>query len=232
MKVLVTAGGTKELIDPVRCITNVSSGSLGRALCLAAVRRGHAVLLLAPAELPKLAGALPKRVEHRSFRSTADLERELRLAARRRWDLVIHAAAVSDYRPVRPSATKLSSESEEIVLRLVRTPKLIARFRKWFGRAFLVGFKLSTGLTPEERRRIALEQIRKNRTDLCVENDLAEFGPGEHKATIVTPEGKTIPIPKGDKAFVAEALWSFMERKLPEGRRGRGTSRSADRPPS
>lgn len=214
MRVLITAGGTKEAIDPVRCLTNISSGSLGRELCRAAARRGHRVLLLAPAELPKLVGPLPKGVAHRPFRSTADLERELRRAARRRWDLVIHAAAVSDYRPARTSATKLSSESDEVVLRLVKTPKLIARLRAWFGRAFLVGFKLSTGLPVKERRRLALEQIRKNRADLCVSNDLAEFGPGEHQATIVTPEGETVPIPKGKKAAVAAAIVDFIELRI------------------
>lgn len=214
LRILITAGGTKEAIDPVRCLTNISSGSLGRELCRAAARRGHRVLLLAPAELPKLAGKLPKGVEHHPFRSTADLEREFRRAARRRWDLVIHAAAVSDHRPARASATKLSSESDDLVLRLVKTPKLIASLRKWFGRAFLVGFKLSTRLSIEERRRLALEQIRKNRTDLCVSNDLAEFGPGEHQAIIVTPAGETIPIPKSTKAAVAAAIFQFAARHV------------------
>lgn len=213
MDILITAGGTKEPIDAVRVLTNISSGSLGRALCVAAAAQGHRVLLLAPSELPRLAGPLPPGVEHRPFRSAADLERELlRSAEERRWDLVIHAAAVSDYRPAEPYPGKISSETDELVLKLVRTPKLIARLREWFGTAYLVGFKLSSGLPRDERLRLAREQIQRNGTDACVENDLAEFGPGEHQARIVVKSGDVIAIPKADKASAAQALFASLEQ--------------------
>lgn len=212
VNIVITAGGTKEPIDDVRCITNLSSGGLGRALAVAAHERGHRVLLLAPAELPKLAGELPAEVEHRPYRSTADLERELRRAAgERTWDVVLHAAAVSDYRPV-PIQGKIASDQDELVLRLVRTPKLIAHLREWFGRSCLVGFKLTSGVAPAERVRIALEQIARNRTDACVENDIREFGPGEHKARIVKADGTFVEIPKGSKAAVARAIVEQVER--------------------
>ncbi len=207
MDVLITAGGTKEPIDDVRYITNFSSGGLGRALAAEAHARGHRVLLLAPAELPKLAGLLPKEIEHRPFRTTSDLEQELwRAAGERAWDLVLHAAAVSDYRPAEVVDGKIASDREELVIRLVRTPKLLARLREWFGEAAIVGFKLTSGRSPEERVRIARDQITRNRTDFCIENDLAEFGPGEHQARIVAADGTVTEIPRGDKSSVARRI--------------------------
>jgi hypothetical protein len=201
--ILITAGGTKEPIDDVRYITNRSTGKLGRALAAEAIARHHRVLLLAPEG-------------DREFGSTADLERELKRASGEgAWDVVLHAAAVSDYRPASVIDGKINSERDDLVIRLVRTPKLIAHLRDWFGRAFLVGFKLTSGTPPEERVRIAREQIAKNRTDACVENDRTEFGPGEHKARLVTADA-IIDIPKGDKASVARAILINVERLCSE----------------
>jgi GNAT superfamily N-acetyltransferase len=214
LNILITAGGTKEDIDPVRYLTNFSSGSLGRAFSIAAAERGHRVTLLAPKELPKLAGPLPEGVDLRPYRSTADLEAALKqAAAEKKWDVVIHSAAVSDYRPADTQATKISSDQEELVIRLVKTPKLIQSFRDWFGRAFLVGFKLLTNTPDAERHRIALAQIKKNRTNLCFENDLARITKTVHPARLVTPEGGAIPLPLGDKQAVARAALDFIEKR-------------------
>lgn len=199
MRFLITAGGTREPIDAVRYITNFSSGRLGRAMASEAKAKGHDAVLLAPEG-------------DRDFQSTADLERELERASKEPWNAVLHAAAVSDYRPAEVAKEKIRSDQEELVIRLVRTPKLIAHLRDWFGDAFLVGFKLTSGTAPEERLRIAREQIALNRTDACVENDLTEYGPGEHKARIVTAT-EVIDIPKGDKASVARAIVAFVERR-------------------
>lgn len=208
MDALVTAGGTKEPIDAVRYVSNVSTGALGRAIAEELKRRGHRSVLLAPAELETTA-------EKRTFGSTDDLQRELEwAAAEQTWDAVIHAAAVSDYRPARTEAGKISSDAPELVIKLVRTPKLIARMREWFPNALVVGFKLLHGVAPAERVEIAREQIRKNRTNACVENDLSEFGPGEHQARIVTLE-TVVDVPKGDKASVARVIVDFVEAHVP-----------------
>lgn len=208
MEVLVTAGGTKEPIDAVRYISNVSTGALGRAIAEEMKRRGHHVVLLAPAELETA-------VEKRAYVCTEDLQRELEwAAAERTWDVVIHAAAVSDYRPAKTEPGKIRSDQEELVLKLVRTPKLLARFRDWFRDAYLVGFKLLQSVAAAERVEIAREQIRANRTNACVENDLAEFGPGEHKARVVTIE-EIVDIPRGDKPSVARGIVDFVEAHVP-----------------
>lgn len=213
LKILITAGGTKEDIDTVRFITNFSTGSLGRAFSVEAAKRGHEVTLLAPKELPLMTGPLPESVIHQPFRSTADLQQALKTAAEsQKWDVVIHSAAVSDYKP-EAQAGKISSDKDELVIRMVKTPKLINSFREWFGRAFLVGFKLLSGTPPKERHKIALAQIKKNRTNLCVENDLTEVSSKSHKARLVTPEGGAVPVPVGDKAQVASSILDFIEKR-------------------
>jgi hypothetical protein len=214
LNILITAGGTKEDIDPVRYITNFSTGSLGRAFAIEAEKRGHQVTLLAPEELPKLVGPLPDGVKLKPFRSTADLEARLKEAAQsEKWDVVIHSAAVSDYTPGNKADKKISSDQDELVIHLVKTPKLIKSFREWFGQAFLVGFKLLKGIEPKERYRIALAQIKKNRTNLCVENDLTEVSAKSHKARMITPEGGAVNVPVGDKAAVASNVLDFIEKR-------------------
>lgn len=214
LNVLITAGGTEEDIDKVRRITNISEGALGRAIAVEAHSRGHNVTLLGPKRLPKMTGPLPNGVIHKIFRTTEDLKCELEKLAKEKWDLVIHAAAVSDYKPAENSEGKISSDKDELILRLIPNPKLIKSFREWFGKAFLVGFKLLTNVPAKERKKIALEQLKKNKTNLCFENDISEFGPGEHKARMVTPEGGAIPIPKGTKESVAKAFLDFVEKRL------------------
>jgi hypothetical protein len=214
LTVLITAGGTKEPLDHVRFISNFSSGAFGRGFALAAVEAGHEVVLLAPKEITKLAGPLPKEVELRPFVSTADLQKKLEEASKEKfWDVVIHSAAVSDYTPAQVSDGKISSDKDELIIRLVKTPKLIRNMRAQFGKSFLVGFKLLSGVAPEERFKIAMKQIGECRTNLCIENDLTEVSSKSHKARIVTPEGGAIPAPQGNKLEVSKALWNFIEKR-------------------
>lgn len=216
LRILITAGGTKEPIDDVRYLTNFSSGALGRGFAAAAAAKGHRVVVLAPKEFPRLTGGLPPGVEHRPFTSTADLFQKIKDAAgESAWDIVIHSAAVSDYTPRAVADGKISSSREELSIHLVKTPKLIRSFRGLFGdEAFLVGFKLLSGVPAEERQRIALRQIQDCRTDLCVENDLSEISREAHRARVVTPEGLAIPVPVGDKGFVAERILNYVIRRV------------------
>jgi len=214
LSVLITAGGTKEPIDDVRFISNFSSGAFGRGFALAAAANGHQVVLLAPKELPRLAGSLPSNVELRTFVSTLDLQHRLEEAAKERhWDVVIHSAAVSDYTPAHVTDGKISSNQEELLIRLVKTPKLIRSLRSWFGKSFLVGFKLLSGVAPEERYRVAMKQIGECRTNMCIENDLTEISSASHKARMVTPEGGAIQAPQGPKTEVAHNIWNFIEKR-------------------
>lgn len=214
LNILVTAGGTKENIDPVRYIGNFSTGSFGRAFAREAAKRGHHVTLLAPKSLPKLVGQLGKGIDFRPFRSVADLQALLKQAASERpWDIVIHSAAVSDYTPAEAVSHKISSNQDELLIRLVPTPKLIQSFRQCFGRAFLVGFKLLTGASREEAHRISLAQVKKNRTNLAIYNDFSQINPKQHHVHLATPEGGFIPVQPGKNSKVAKHVLDFIEKR-------------------
>ena len=205
MRVLVTAGGTSEPIDDVRVLTNTSTGRLGACLAEAFARAGHQVTLL-----HARAAALPAAPEVAlvPFGSHADLAQALE-AHVPGCDVVLHAAAVSDYVPER-SAGKLSSDQDELVLRLRRAPKLIDRLRDLAPEALLVGFKLTSGRSEDERLTIARELLRRARLDLVVANEAAHTGPEDHAVLVVGADDHQAG--GGGKAAVAQLLRERVER--------------------
>jgi phosphopantothenoylcysteine decarboxylase/phosphopantothenate--cysteine ligase len=125
MRILITAGGTREYIDPVRFISNASSGRMGYALARAALKADHEVTLItAPAALKPPAGVQVIRVE-----SAAEMFQAVK-AEFSRCECLIMAAAVSDYTPVRPSKTKLKKQVNKLTLELKPTQDIL----KWAGK--------------------------------------------------------------------------------------------------
>lgn len=219
LRALVTAGGTREPIDDVRVITNVSKGWFGAAIARALADRGVATTLLGSRELLRTPDRLDPRLELVPFESYADLAWELEKQTggpgppgRSGPDLIFMAAAVSDYTPVR-SEGKLRSSEDELVLRLQRTPKLLAGLRARCGEgAFLVGFKLLSGVSRGELTATALRQTRENRLDLTVANDLQDLGRDRHPVVLVTPEGALAPL-DGTREEVAARIVAFALRR-------------------
>jgi 8-oxo-dGTP pyrophosphatase MutT (NUDIX family) len=208
---VVTAGGTREPVDDVRVLTNLSTGRFGAALANALVTRGVRVTLLASRPLARRSDWLDPRVEVVPFGSFADLDTGLAaVLARGAPELLFMAAAVSDYRPERATG-KLSSADATRSLHLVRNPKLLASLRERCGPATtLVGFKLLSGVTAEELVAVARRQVDHNDLDLCFANDLSELSTGLHPAWIVPPTGEPLRL-TGDKATSAAQL---VERAL------------------
>jgi len=217
LRAIVTAGGTREPVDDVRVLTNLSRGRFGAAIARSLAARGVAVTLLGSREA--LAVLAADRVPHggppilqRPFGSFAELEAGLATLTADPPDLLFMAAAVSDYRP-KPHAGKLSSDAEELVLRLERTPKLLAGLRDRCGVAtFLVGFKLLSGVAPEELVAVAGRQVKESRLDLTVANDLSRFTERLHPVVLATPEGGAIPL-EGEREVVATGLVDFVLRR-------------------
>lgn len=174
MKILITAGATREPIDAVRFISNVSTGTTGAALADAFTARDHAVLLLRGA-----ASAIPKSAcETEVFSSAADLrERLRRRLAAERFDAVIMAAAVADYRPAEARADKMSSDPERLVLSLTRNEKILPQLKAFAGShpPIVIGFKLTVGADKAERMRAVLGQFASGKVDVVVHNDLQEI---------------------------------------------------------
>ncbi len=167
MRILVTAGPTREHLDAVRFLSNASSGRMGFACARAARRAGHRVTLVSgPADLPDPPGVRTVRV------TTAVEMRRAAMRAFTRTDAVIMTAAVSDYRPAERFAGKLRKTARAVTLRLVRTPDILRAMGARKGGRILVGFALEV---QDPVARALLKYKRKN-LDLVVLNSPRTFG--------------------------------------------------------
>ncbi|HKM80856.1 MAG TPA: bifunctional phosphopantothenoylcysteine decarboxylase/phosphopantothenate--cysteine ligase CoaBC [Candidatus Acidoferrum sp.] len=211
---LVTAGPTCEDIDPVRYITNRSSGKMGYAVAEAGARRGAKVILITgPTAL-----ATPEGVERVDVR-TAE---EMLAAARKHFpacSLAVFAAAVADYRPAEPASSKIKRSKEALTLRLEPNTDILATLAKEKGERIVVGFAAETDQAAEN----AQKKLAQKNADLIVANDVTAKGAGfDHDTNIVTlfsRDGRDIPLPRMSKAEVAERI-------LDEALRLRGVLRS------
>ena len=204
-RIVVTAGPTHEAIDPARFIGNRSSGKMGAALAAAAQRRGAEVtLLLGPSAITP-----PVGVTVVAFETAAQLEAAL-LSAVDGADVVIMAAAVADYRPVRPAAHKLKRGElgAKTELALVANPDLLAGLGNRRGRKklpLLVGFAAETQHVVENAR----AKLAAKRCDMVIANDVSEpgagFGVDTNRVTVVDHDG-AVELPAGTKAEVAHRI--------------------------
>jgi phosphopantothenoylcysteine decarboxylase/phosphopantothenate--cysteine ligase len=199
--VLVTAGPTQEPLDPVRVLTNRSTGTMGHALArVAAERGGQVTLVTGPTALSPPDGVEVVRVE------TAEDMNEAVQARRDDADVVFMAAAVADYTPVETSPTKRKKEDRDLVLHLRRTPDILrtvgARKRP---DQVLVGFALETHDGLEHARR----KLEEKNLDWIVLNNPTEEGAGfgpTNRVTLLSRDGSTEELPLMSKSDVAEAL--------------------------
>jgi phosphopantothenoylcysteine decarboxylase/phosphopantothenate--cysteine ligase len=173
MNVLLTSGATREPIDAVRFVSNISTGSTGAALADALAAAGHAVTLLHGEGAVRPRGDVTCGV----FGSTEHLAERLRAAlAGGTFDVVIQAAAVADYRPEAAQAGKMSSYADELTLRLVPTPKLLPLIKGWSPRPVRVaGFKLTYGADEAGRAAAVGRVLAAGEVDIVIHNDLQEM---------------------------------------------------------
>jgi phosphopantothenoylcysteine decarboxylase/phosphopantothenate--cysteine ligase len=207
--VLITAGPTREALDPIRFLSNRSTGRMGAALAAEALARGARVLLLhgpMDAGVPPGAEAVP-----------IESARELLDAVQRHWpqaDVAIFAAAVANYAMAAPEAGKLKG-GEQLTLELRRTPDVAA----WGGAnrrpgQFLIGFAAeSSDLLGAARRKLAAKQL-----DLICANPIGEPGVGfaaeQNRITLVDAEGSELALPDASKTALAAHLWDEFERRM------------------
>jgi len=217
-RVLVTAGPTREPIDPVRYLSNRSSGKMGHAVATAALRRGAEVVLISgPTALKPPAGAVYVPVQ------TAEEMREAALQHLGAASVVIKAAAVADYRVERPSPTKIKSggKREGLSLDLVPNPDILKELAQKKGGAFLVGFAAETN----DVRAHAAEKLRAKGVDLLVANDVSQHGIGfeadDNQVVLLDRWGGTLELPRMTKIQVAHAILDriLALRAAPKSRR-------------
>ncbi len=208
-RVIVTAGPTVEDIDPVRYVSNRSSGKMGYALAQEAVGRGASVCLISgPVSLPSPAGAEIVRV-----RSAADMARAVfdRFDAS---DIVIQAAAVADYRPVERLEHKRKKSAARWVLEMESTQDILKELGTRRSRQFLVGFAAETERLVENAR----DKLKSKSVDLIVANDVSRPGSGieadENQVTLIDREGGTVDLPLLPKVEVARRIWDAIATRV------------------
>ena len=202
-RVLVTSGPTREPIDPVRYLSNRSSGKMGHAVATAALRRGAEVVLISgPTALKPPAGAVYVPVQ------TAEEMREAALQHLGTATVVIKAAAVADYRVERPSATKIKSggKRDGWSLDLVPNPDILKELAQKKSGAFLVGFAAETN----DVRAHAADKLRAKGVDLLVANDVSQQGIGfeadDNQVILLDRWGGALDLPRMTKIQVAHAI--------------------------
>ncbi len=225
MRILITAGATREYIDPVRFISNASSGKMGYALARAALKAGHRVTLITTIENPKSEIRNPK-LKVVKVKTAAQMFEEVKKHFRT-CDCLIMAAAVADYTPAHSVKTKIKKDSRPLVIKLKPTIDIL----KWAGKH--KNLKSETCLTtvkirnPKFRRRqlvvgFALEDrsVRANaekkliekHLDMIIANTPVAISANKTSVLIKTPERKWLKIPKANKTTVARKIISLVER--------------------
>jgi phosphopantothenoylcysteine decarboxylase/phosphopantothenate--cysteine ligase len=209
MRFLITAGGTREYIDPVRFISNASSGKMGYALTRAALKAGHEVTLVtAPTALQPPAGAEIVRVE-----SAAEMLDAVKTHFPR-CDCLIMAAAVADYTPAHPSKTKLRKQAAKLTVELKPTPDIL----KWAGRQGRVCRahrkpKIVVGFALEDRdlRANAERKMREKNLDLIIANTPGAIGADTSTLHIKTIHSDWVQISAARKTASARRIVRMIE---------------------
>ena len=211
-KVLITAGPTIEYIDPVRVITNQSTGKTGVLLAADLVSAGAKVTLIyGPGrELP------PKGVKIVRVETSQEMFDAVRKEMKQKFDIVILAAAVSDYLPQKTNSTKIKSEQNKIILKLKRAPKIIDHIKKIQKNVFLVGFKAETNISKEKMISEARKKLKESEADFIIANDIGlkryKENPEYNNIVIVDPE-KIIQSGWKNKSELSKFIRREIERR-------------------
>ena len=203
--VLITAGPTQEPLDPVRYLSNRSSGKMGYALAEAAAARGARVILVSgPVSLPP-----PSGVELIPVRTAVEMRKAV-LEHLEQATIIIKAAAVADYHRANPPQQKVKKTAARMSLELDPTPDILAEAGRKKGDRLLVGFAAETENLIEEARR----KLQSKNCDMVVANLVAQPGIGfesdENEVTLVLRTGETIPVARASKASIAQRIFDEM----------------------
>ncbi len=214
--VVVSAGGTREYLDPVRFLGNRSSGLQGYALARTAAARGAEVTLVAAnVALPDPAGVKVVRVE-----STAEL-RDAVITAAASADAVVMAAAPADFRPVSTSDTKIKKTADASApsLELTQNPDILHELSTDRVRpgAVIVGFAAETGDDTGSVLELGRAKLARKGCDLLVVNDVsggAVFGAADNQAVILAADGAAVDVPLGSKSSLAHVIWDQVVARM------------------
>ena len=209
MRILITAGPTREFIDSVRFLSNPSSGKMGIAIAEAARRADHAVVLvLGPvaAEPPQVDTLIRVTSAAEMFDAVAEHFNSC--------DCLISAAAVCDYRPAKQAVGKIKKTTESFALELVPTTDILAEMGKRKGKHILVGFALEA----EDVEAAAMKKMADKNLDLIVANTPEAFGKDRASALLLDAGGYREELTNVSKAEIASRLIAKIQQRCTESR--------------
>lgn len=204
-KILITSGPTRQYLDPVRYLTNASSGRMGQCLAQAALDQGHEVILVSgPVEVryPTAAQVVPVISTEEMLAACARIFPEV--------DGVIGAAAPCDYRPRQVASGKIAKTGEPLLLELVETPDVVATLGAQKRQQWVVGFALET----EDRRFRALVKLEKKSCDLIVSNGPEAMHAADNQVDVLDAQGETVASISGPKDLVARGILAIIQERL------------------
>jgi len=204
-RILITSGTTRQYLDPVRYLTNASSGRMGLALAEAVLARGHEVIVVSgPVEI-----SYPPECQVISVISTEEMLERCQQVFEQ-CDGMIGAAAPCDYRPKKISANKIAKTGSPLLLELIETEDVVANLAAHKGSKWVVGFALET----EDHRLRALAKLERKCCDLIVSNGVEAMNSLENSVEILESTGELLGQTSGSKHQVARDIVTVVEERL------------------
>jgi phosphopantothenoylcysteine decarboxylase/phosphopantothenate--cysteine ligase len=202
---LITAGGTREYIDPVRFISNASTGKMGYELAAAAQAAGHKVILISTSELQPSVG-----IDFVGVISAAEMFTAVKKFFAK-CDCLIMAAAVSDYTPARPRKKKIKKSSSELTLKLKPSTDILAWATKHKSKGqYVVGFALED----KNLRANAEKKLNAKRLDMIIANTLESIAAEMAAVQIKTPVGRWLKLPAAPKKNIARRVIQLIDKAV------------------
>jgi len=216
IRILVTAGPTYEYIDPIRIITNPSSGKMGIAIAKEAYKRqARVTLIYGPGtEIP------PSYLRVKNVKTTAQMfDAVINALKIKHYDIVIAAAACADFTPLQRSAQKIATaNNKRITITFKPTPKIIDNIKKIRPKTFLVAFKAEYNPNKKELFEVAFQRLKSSKADLIVVNDVAKPGAGfqtdKNEVFVIDPKYNITHIPMAKKSIIAAKILDLIMAKI------------------
>ena len=211
-KVLMTAGPTIEKIDPIRIITNHSTGKTGVLLASELVSAGAKVTLVygpGITEPPKGAKIIP-------VQTVTDMFNEVKKQMNKKFDIVILAAAASDYIPKNKYSKKIKSTRNSLTIELKKAPKIIDHIKKLQKDVFLIGFKAETDISKKELVVRAKQKLRDSKADMIIANDIGKkyFKDTRYNELLIVDSESVVAIGRNKKERIAKLICKNIEKRI------------------
>jgi len=211
-KVLMTAGPTIEKIDPIRVITNHSTGKTGVLLASELISAGAKVTLVygpGITEPPKGAKIIP-------VETITDMFREVKKQMTKKFDIVILAAAASDYIPKKQEPKKIKSTKNSLTIEFKKAPKIIDHIKKLQKDVFLIGFKAETDISKRELVMRAKQKLRESKADMIIANDIGKkyFKDTRYNELLIVDSKTVVTIGRNKKERISKLICKNIEKRI------------------